>query len=209
MDNLAAYGIAVLDGQSIPLTIENIAVALFRLFPAKFAMVGFPQYPDGMRANRTLLHMQPKYRNFATGSAKRGFSLTSTGRSVAEATKALLEQHVVSSLETAETQTETLAAGEPYGARARTVHDEDLVARVRDSMLYDQYLREGLESALGMDFLGMLGVFSPTPKNVVKRELSHLEGAAERQGDETVLAFLRECRKKFSTYLAGGRKEKT
>lgn len=55
LTDLAAYAMMVLESKGTPRVIEHVTVALFELFPAKFAMVGYPQHPDGMRANRTLL----------------------------------------------------------------------------------------------------------------------------------------------------------
>jgi hypothetical protein len=41
--------------------------------------VGWPEYPDAFRTNRSLLQGQPKYRNWLTGSASKGFSLNERG----------------------------------------------------------------------------------------------------------------------------------
>lgn len=198
---LAAYAMAVLEDASLPVTIENVTVALFRLFPAHFAMVGFPSYPDGNRANRTVLQLQPKYRNYATGSAKRGYSLTPLGRHTAEALGRILSgSEPDSGAQSTDDGSRTAKRGE---GPPRTVHDEDTVARLRESLLFQAYLRGELDQCVGVDFLGMLGVFSHTPKAVMRRELKHLEESAERQGDQTLHNFLRECRRRFSAYLHG------
>lgn len=42
-------------------------------------MVGWPEYPDAFRTNRSLLQGQPKYRNWLTGAASTGFSLNDRG----------------------------------------------------------------------------------------------------------------------------------
>jgi len=197
--SLAAYAMARLDEQNVPLTIENITVALFKLFPARFAMVGFPQYPDGTRANRTLLQMQPQYRNYATGSAKHGYSLTALGRKAAEDATAILDAGT--RVDGGELRAEATYAAERGHGPARTVHDEDVIAEVRHSLLFEAYERGQIGQAVGVDFLGLLGVFSHTPKTVVRRELARLEEAAERQRDDAVSQFLRECRKRFAAYL--------
>lgn len=199
--HLAAYAIAVVEEASLPVTIENVTVALFKLFPAHFAMIGFPSYPDGNRANRTVLQLQPKYRNYATGSAKRGYSLTPLGRHTAEAVGRILSGGEPDS------GTPATDGGSGSAKRGegppRTVHDEDTVVRVRESLLFQAYVRGELDKCVGVDFLGMLGVFSHTPKAVVRRELKHLEESAERQGDQKLQDFLRECRSRFPTYLHG------
>lgn len=72
---LTAYSLHWLHEWKLRRSIEAIAVLNWRLFPAKFAMVDFDEYPDAFRTNRSLLQMQPKYRNLLTGAAVKGFSL--------------------------------------------------------------------------------------------------------------------------------------
>src|SRR3977135_3826901 len=76
---LTAYSLYWLHEWKIRRTIEAIAILNWRLFPEKLAIVGFDQYPDAFRTNRSLLQMQPKYRNLVTGAAIKGFSLNERG----------------------------------------------------------------------------------------------------------------------------------
>jgi len=72
LDDLTAYSVHWLTTWDIPTSYENISVLNARLFPQDFGMTGFPDLPDGMRTNRSILHMRPKYRGYATSEAKRG-----------------------------------------------------------------------------------------------------------------------------------------
>src|SRR6266545_7704558 len=83
LPHLTAYSIHWLTQWEIPTTYENISVLNARLFRAEFALVGFPEFPDAMRTNRTLLQMRPKYRGFATSDPRRGVFLTQKGREAA------------------------------------------------------------------------------------------------------------------------------
>ena len=80
MAHLTAYSVHWLTAWEIPTTYENISVLNARLFPAEFSLTGFPEFPDAMRTNRTLLQMRPKYRGFATSDPRRGVFLTDKGR---------------------------------------------------------------------------------------------------------------------------------
>jgi hypothetical protein len=80
---LTAYSISWLATWEIPTTYENLSVLNARLFPAEFALAGFPDLPDAMRTNRTLLQMRPKYRGLATSDPRKGVFLTDKGRLVA------------------------------------------------------------------------------------------------------------------------------
>src|SRR5437660_7065532 len=83
LPHLTAYSIGWLATWEIPTTYENISVLNARLFPAQFALTGFPESPDAMRTNRTLLQMRPKYRGFATSDPRKGVFLTEKGRDAA------------------------------------------------------------------------------------------------------------------------------
>lgn len=98
LDRLTSYAIRVLVDHHVPVTFENIVVALFRMFPRKFGLVGFEHYPDAARVNRALLHCLPKYRNYVAGSARTGFYLTNAGNGAADDAHRLLKSdHVPSS----------------------------------------------------------------------------------------------------------------
>ena len=80
---MTAYSLYWLHQWKLSRTIEAVAILNWRLFPLKFAMVGFQEYPDAFRTNRSLLQMQPKYRNLLTGAAVKGFSLNERGMDTA------------------------------------------------------------------------------------------------------------------------------
>ena len=80
---LTAYSLYWLHQWRLTRTIEAVAILNWRLFPLKFAMVGFQEYPDAFRTDRSLLQMQPKYRNLLTGAAVKGFSLNERGMDTA------------------------------------------------------------------------------------------------------------------------------
>ena len=90
-DSLLCYAVTELKSISVPVTFENVTVAAFKLFPEHFSLVGFHNYPDASRVNRTLLHARPKYRDLIIGNATSGYTLTSKGESVARQVAADLE----------------------------------------------------------------------------------------------------------------------
>ena len=89
LTSMIAYCIFWLQEWNIPTSLENIAVASHRLFPVKFAMVGWSEFPDITRTNRTVLQMRPKYRNLASSSASQGVFLNQNG--IAEAKSLITE----------------------------------------------------------------------------------------------------------------------
>src|SRR5712692_6830298 len=83
MAHLTTYSVHWLAVWEIPSTYENISVLNARLFPSKFALAGFPEFPDAMCTNREILHLRPKGRGFATSDPRKGVFLTEKGRAAA------------------------------------------------------------------------------------------------------------------------------
>ncbi len=137
LTSLTAYSVYWLSQWSIPTSLENLAVLNFRLFPTKFAMVGWPQFPDFNRTNRSILQMRPKYRNLATSITKKGVFLNENGVKEAEALTARLGHP--SSADRPEDVPEIPIPSTRGAGRARTIHPEDLILKLKNSKLYKIY----------------------------------------------------------------------
>jgi hypothetical protein len=70
-------------------TFDNVVVVLYKLFPEKFSLVSFPEYPDFIRVDNTL-RLDCKHSRYVMGSRTKGWALTELGKLAAEdATKTL------------------------------------------------------------------------------------------------------------------------
>ena len=81
LDRLVIYTLSLLEKEKIPLYFDFISVGLFRLFPRKFALANFKQYPDTFRVNNAIRRTtgslsERKQERWANGSPKKPFSLT-------------------------------------------------------------------------------------------------------------------------------------
>lgn len=100
-EKLAVYAIKYLNENNIPASFNNICVTLFKLFPDKFYFSEqFKDYPHIEMINRTLLHLRPKERNYATGGTRILYKLTKLGEEIAKQVESeinlkLKKQHVV------------------------------------------------------------------------------------------------------------------
>src|SRR5437879_5397048 len=54
LGELAAYAIGILSENRVDCSYENLTVVLFKLFPEKFSLVGFREFPDGDRVSNTI-----------------------------------------------------------------------------------------------------------------------------------------------------------
>jgi len=81
LKDLIVAGLAKLEENSIAATFENITVTMYKLFPERFALVGFPQYPDSDRVDNTL-RLDARKAGYVTGHKQRTnqWQLTAQGR---------------------------------------------------------------------------------------------------------------------------------
>lgn len=85
-DRLVVYGVFLLEKNAIEPTFDNVVVTVFKVFPDRFSLIGFPQYPDAKRVHDCLWHCTYKTKNWLNGNAKSGFRLTEKGKYILEET---------------------------------------------------------------------------------------------------------------------------
>jgi hypothetical protein len=197
---LTAYSLYWLHEWELRRTIEAIAVLNWRLFPEKFAMIGFAQYPDAFRTNRSLLQMQPKYRNLLTGAAVKGFSLNERGMEKA--------RELTMNIGVPET-----GSGHALGERkkadlvpkkhslARSIEPDREVARLKASKLFDKWKQGAMTDRDLIHVHALLRIFDHTPASVRVRAMKDLHDAVNKVADEEAVQFLTDVRKTFPQAL--------
>jgi hypothetical protein len=199
---LTAYTLYWLHQWSLRRTIEAIAVLNWRLFPEKFAMVGFREYPDAFRTNRSLLQMQPKYRNLLTGAAVKGFSLNERGIALA---RDLIEAIGVPTTEAGE-KLEEIKEHLPEAKsnrEARSIEPEREMERLRSSKLFQKWKAGILSDRDLIHVHSLLGIFDHTPAKVRANAIKALEASAKDMADAEAQQFLSDVRKTFSSAFTG------
>lgn len=196
---LTTYSAYWLVQWGVPTTLENVAVLNFKLFPTKFAMVGWAEFPDVNRTNRSVLQMRPKYRNFATSITDKGIFLNERGIAEAESLLARLGPPIFH-----DGSTPVLEMPIPRvrgSGRPTTVHAEDLISQVRKSRLFQTYKAGEWAQAEPIDLINFLGVYDHTPSEEKRRRIRSLEMAADEVNDTEVKEFLLAVLSTFSRYL--------
>ncbi|MGA8153294.1 MAG: hypothetical protein WB952_20250 [Terriglobales bacterium] len=196
---LTAYSVYWLTQWALPTTLENVAVLNFKLFPTKFAMTGWAQFPDVNRTNRSVLQMRPKYRNLATSITNKGIFLNERGIEEAQALVNRLGKP--SSGDGTSPAVQVPIARVRGSGRPTTVHPEDLVAQVRKSRLFQSYLEGRWSEVEAIDLINFLEVYDHTPGDEKRRRLKTFQAAAKQVKDEEVVQFLENIALKFKTYL--------
>lgn len=196
---LTMYSLYWLQTWGLRRTIEAVSVLNWRLFPQKFAMLGYPQFPDAFRTNRSLLQGQPKYRNWLTGSASKGFSLNERGKELAhELIGRLGVPTTVSGKELGNAPDIVKTASDK---RPRSIEPERELARVRSTRLFEKWKTHEMADRDLIHLHALLEVFDHTPKRVRDKRMSDLERAAGDIHDKEMTAFFRAVRDMFGHAL--------
>ncbi len=197
-DSLAAltvYSLFWLHQWQLRRTIEAVSVLSWRLFPDKFGMVGWPEYPDAFRTNRSLLQCQPKYRNWLTGAASTGFSLNERGLDIArELLSKLGSPSTTTGQEASLRSVDTVA---PQSARPRSVEPQRELDRARKSRLFDKWQAQVMSERDLIHVHSLLGIFDHTPAKVRNKKMKDLERSAEDTHDSEMITFLADVRAQF------------
>jgi hypothetical protein len=192
---LVVYSLYWLHQWELRRTIEAITVLSWRLFPSKFSMVGWPQYPDQLRTNRSLMQGGPKYRNWLSGAAVNGFSLNQRG---IEQAQDLMEKIGVPVFDDGT----RINLGEHVRpiktkSRARTIEPGREVAKAKEGRLFEKWKEGVLMERDLIHVHTLLDIFEHTPAVQREKRMKDLERAADDASDDEMKKFLKDVRTNF------------
>jgi len=191
LTGLAAFTLFWLQDRHIPATFENIVVASFKMFPLKFSLEGFPDYPDAARVGRTLLQLGPKYRNWARGSVQKGFVLTESGLQ-----KVRKVEHELGAPRHGQEPQLAKRAPSP-----RTMDLGKELRPIEESPLFENWRAGEMNEGATLDLLNMLGAYAYTPPRALRDRVTVLENAAAQLDRPDLVEFLRAVRKTFAAHF--------
>jgi hypothetical protein len=200
LNALVTYSLFWLQEWELRRSVEAITVLSWRLFPTKFSMVGWPQYPDSTRITRALLQCQPKYRNWLTGSATKGFSLNERGMQVAQDLVDKLGAPQTHEGEVFVTLNDHSAARK--GNRARSIEPEREVKEARRSRLFEKWKDDVMSERDLIHVHALLNIFEHTPSKLRGKRMKDLERAAMDVDDQEMTRFLTDVRRSFPSVFS-------
>ena len=190
-NRLAVYTIGLLLEKNLQATQENITVALYLMFPEKFSMVGFAEYPDAERVNRTLLQLGKKYRNWSIGNRHVGYSLNETGKLVMEQTKKFLQSP------------DMLDVRQKRTPKQRTLDPDVSVKEIEQTTLFKNYRSNVQNDSDEFSIWELLRALPYTPKSALNDRLKSMIESAKVSGRKDIVDFLEWVRAKFSYIFQG------
>lgn len=189
LDRLVVYTLYALEGKRIPLYFDFIAVGLFKLFPRKFSMANFAQYPDTNRISKALRRLtDQKRKRWATGNIENGFHLTDLGHEIAKQVLVFLENPKLKKGRKPIVVTKS---------RGRSPIED--VQEIRASEAFKKWFAN--EEVNNHEFFAFLKAASYTPKQLVAEHLKQLKASTVSAKDKEVLKFLSWLENKFQNLL--------
>lgn len=176
-EKLVVYAIHYLEVNDIPRTFNNICIATFKLFPEKFYFSEeFKEFPHIEMLNRTILHLRPVERNYASGSVKTDYELTALGKEIARQVEGDIQQGSSSSAINTKTMDE----------HKKTSHND--LQKILTSKIYRTWLENGtLEE---MEIWDFYGVTPYTQLDKIKKSIDETRAYAKSAGDDKAVEFL-------------------
>lgn len=184
LDHLMIYAMGELSKLKVDMSFENGVVAAFKLFPKKFALVGYPEYPDSDRVMNCLNRcVKPKH--WLNGRPRQGFILNERSN------KYIIEtEHLLNGF----TQ-------EKSKAFSKTRRKELIIAELMKSPAYTKYLDGHGNRITESEMCNLLQGTLDSDKQILRDNLTSLKLFSEELERGEVNKFLDWLGEQFRSFL--------
>ena len=90
-DRLILFAVSYLESKKIEPTFDKIVATAFKLFPKKFSLIGFPEYPDGKTIYHCVYNHCTLTKKWLFGNVQSAFKITDRGKYFLDETIKMLE----------------------------------------------------------------------------------------------------------------------
>lgn len=180
-DRLVLFAADYLETKRIEPTFDKIVATAFRLFPKKFSLIGFPEYPDGRTIYYCVYNHCTLNKKWLLGNVQSAFKVTERGRYFLDETRKMLEGAIVS------TRTH-----QTNPRRKETT----FISILKKTSAYKKYLQNEKERITKSDLLEALRVPSNS-KDLIQAHLTKYMEYAQRINESFVVKFLEFARSKI------------
>jgi hypothetical protein len=185
LDRLVMYAVAEIDKVGLDLSLENIIVGAFILFPKKFSLIGYAEFPDATRVEKCLWRCKGKNRQWISGKTPHGYVITDRTRSIASEVGTLLRAP------------SSITKNTPTRMRRK----EAILKEVANSPAYNKYMNGTKESISEADFCYLLQGTLDSSREILRENLVALKQITKELERQDVLNFLNWLEGHFSTFL--------
>ncbi|MEW6401897.1 MAG: hypothetical protein AB1649_08865 [Chloroflexota bacterium] len=196
LNDLVVYSIYHLYRQGGEITSEDIVSACFTLFPKRFSLRKYPQWPDSAVITRRWSDLRNK--GYIVGNTAKGFKLTARGIRFAQKLSRMLGSQA-----TSQPQTRTRSIPPEVKTRAGR-----FVRAMETSDAFRRFKKYGIHAEVGeFDFRDLLLCTMESPAAVLERNLEQYKEYAGIYDRQDLLTFLNFCEDRFAHLLNPGHKE--
>lgn len=185
LDRLVIYAVAKLAEMNLELSLENIIVATFKLFPSKFSILGYPEFPDATRVEKCLWRCKGPKRGWIGGKTPHGYTITETGNQIANQAA----NHLLNPI------------AQAHKLLSQTRRRESIIAEVKSSQAYQKFIEGNQDKISEAEFCYVLQGTLDSLKETLRNNFESLKIIAEELQRADVSKFIKFLEKKFSKYL--------
>ena len=191
--DIAMYAINLLHDNGINLDHEKMVIAIYNCFPKSFCLQGFEGFPDAARASRTILQLNPKYKEppvgWVEGTPTKGYSITDKGFIGAEKAEKELFGEVKGA-----------TVKKQINQRKRSKFDKER-ANIRETVAFEKFMN-GADTLSGPEFFVGIGRAPFESKSNIVNAIANLKEAAAQVNDDEIVNFLKFAEKIYLEEIA-------
>lgn len=180
-DRLVLFAVGLLESKKIEPTFDKIVVTVFKLFPRKFSLIGFAEYPDG----RTIYYCAYNHctldKKWLFGNVQSGFKVTERGRYFLDETKKMLEGKI------------RLTRTHQISPRRKETTFIIILKKTNAFKKYSQGKKEEIGRSEILDALRV----PPNSRDLIQSHLKRYLEYANRVNDSSVIEFLQFVRSRL------------
>jgi len=196
LNDLVVYSVHYLNKQGSEITSEDVISACFVLFPKRFSMRKYPQYPDSGIVSRRWSDCKSK--GYLRGNATKGFKITAKGiRRAVKVEKSL--GRPIKPVRVPEPEATRKSASKQTVHPELKAHAGKYIRSIRASDAYKRYRKQ--ETLNEFDFRSMLLCTMESPPTTLARNMEQFKEYVNIYKRKDLLVFLEFCEVKFSHLL--------
>ena len=189
LNELVNYAIGIIGILNKEIIFEDIVVATYILFPKKFSLVGYNEYPDSVRTNRRIVDLRD--RGFIVGSVAKGYKQTTKGQKEFERVDKIFK--LGKSINTKSKRT---------GRKNERNRASRFIKHIKQSDAYKKFKPQNDVSNISeYEFRSLLMCPMESPPTALRQSLSELKQQVATIGNDEILEFLEKCNRNFIKIL--------
>lgn len=187
-DDLLIFALFELQKNNVQATFENLVAKSFELFPKRFQLPGYDQWPDSSLIDKSWLRCRSD-KGLINGNKSKGFTLTLKGLSLAKRINQLLHYDKFQNEEVARKGDNRTRSGR-------------LVKHIENSLAFQKYINgNSVNSISEFEFCDLLYSTLDTDPVLRNRNFDELIYHAKVYERQDILKFLNNCKEKFLDLL--------